>query len=58
MSFSSVYKKFMLKVTLPLKEYKEVKMSKLGLEFVIENHKFMNVDIKLESSYIVIPYRL
>ena len=40
-----------------VQEYKEVRMSKLGLEFVIENHKFMDVDIKLDSSYIVIPYR-
>ena len=32
-------------------------MSKLGWEFVIENHKFIDVKIKLESSYIVVPYR-
>ena len=32
-------------------------MSKLGWEFVIQNHKFMDVNILLESSYIVIPYR-
>lgn len=32
-------------------------MSKLGWEYVIQNHKFMDVNIQLESSYIVIPYR-
>ena len=32
-------------------------MSKLGWEFVIENHKFRDIDIQLQSSYIVIPYK-
>ena len=39
-----------------IQEYKEVKMSKLGLEFVIQNHKFTFVDIQLDSSYIIFPY--
>ena len=38
-----------------IQEYKEVKMSKLGLEFVIQNHKFTFVDIQLDSSYIIFP---
>ena len=40
-----------------IREYREVKMSKLGWEFVIENHKFRDIDIQLQSSYIVIPYK-
>ena len=36
---------------------KEVRMTKLGLEFVIQNHKFVDVNILFESSYVVLPLR-
>jgi hypothetical protein len=32
-------------------------MTKLGLEFVIQNHKFVDVNILFESSYVVLPLR-
>ena len=36
---------------------KEVRMTKLGLEFVVANHKFVDVNVRFESSYMVIPLR-
>ena len=40
-----------------IKEYKDVKMSQLGWQFVIEHHVFFKVDIELESSYFIFPRR-
>ena len=40
-----------------VREFREQKMSKLGWEYVIENHKFRDIDIQLQSSYVVIPYK-
>ena len=36
---------------------KEVRMTKLGLEFVVANHKFVEVNVRFESSYVVVPLR-
>ena len=38
-----------------IKEYKEIKMSKLGWEFAREHHDFFKVNIALESSYFLFP---
>ena len=38
-----------------IKEYKEIKMSKLGWEFAREHHDFCKVNIALESSYFLFP---
>ena len=38
-----------------IKEYKDVKMSQLGWQFVREHHVFFKVDIELESSYFIFP---
>ena len=40
-----------------IKEYKDVKMSQLGWQFVIEHHVFFKVDIELESSYFIFHRR-
>lgn len=38
-----------------IKEYKDVKMSQLGWQFVRDHHVFFKVDIELESSYFIFP---
>ncbi len=37
-----------------LKEYREV--TTLGLQYVIEHHNLIDVDIKLKSSYVILPH--
>ncbi len=37
-----------------LKEYRQV--TTLGLQYVIENHNLVDVDIELNSSYVILPH--
>ena len=38
-----------------LKEYR--KTTSLGLQYVIDNHNLIDVDVNLESSYIIVPHK-
>ena len=38
-----------------IRDYKDVKMSQLGWQFVIDHHVFFKVNIELESSYFIFP---